>query len=130
MLTPLTLGLRVRLDLCLSPQPTMSTWAGPLDSRLGQAGVPNGFLHSMEVRVDGQCFALTVVLVQGRMFNRRQGFEGTERVQRRADDRDRRSPVPGPVPFTCRLIVFLHWWESISVTPVYPVDHSCMSWGL
>ena len=65
-LVPPTLGTRVRLDLCLSPQPTMSTWAGPLDSRLGQAGVPNGFLHSMEVRVDGQCFATTVVLVKGR----------------------------------------------------------------
>ena len=108
----------------------MSTWAGPLDSRLGQACVPNGFLHSVEVRVDGQCFAKTVVLVQGRMFNRRQGFEGTERVQRRADESDHRSPVLGTVPFTCRLINFLHWWESISVTPVYPVDRSCMSLGL
>ena len=43
MLT-LTLGDRVRLDLCRRPPPSMSTREGPLDHRLGPAGDSNGRL--------------------------------------------------------------------------------------
>ena len=50
LLVPLSLGNRVILDLCRRPCPTVTSWVGRLDSRIGPSGVPNGRLNPVEVR--------------------------------------------------------------------------------
>ena len=110
-LDPPTLGTRVRLDLCRRPHPTMSTWAGPLDSRLGPAGVPNGRLTPVEVRNVDHHTVMIDVNVQGSTISLPRLRQPSTSVRRIDNGRNvvlmtvtdvtvrshGRSPVPDPV---------------------------------